>query len=150
MTIGEVVAPVMIPIAFVLAVVATLLLLRHVAVRYPAIPARIPARLGIDGRPSNRLVGKAVVWVPPVAMAVILAVLGVLLLTSPPREDQRTVIALVFVIFAETAWCVGWSLDRQIEVARKMTYRVSPARTLRVMLPLLATIAITLVIAART
>jgi hypothetical protein len=56
----------------------------------------------------------------------------------------------VFLILAEVAWYVGWALDRQIEMARKMTFRIAPARMLRVALPLLATIALTVFIAARS
>ena len=40
---------------------------------------------------------------------------------------------------AEVAWFAGWTIDRQIELARKMTYRIAPSRMLRALLPLIAT-----------
>jgi hypothetical protein len=39
--------------------------------------------------------------------------------------------------------------DRQIELARGMTYRVAPARLFRALTPILVTIAITLFLAIR-
>jgi len=132
-----------------IAVAATLLLLRHLARRYPSVPARIPLRIRIDGRPSKRSGGKAVLWLAPGILAAVLVVLGVLLYVNPPTPELRVPFALMFVVLAEVAWFVAWMLDRQIEVARKMTYRIAPARTLRAFLPILATIAILVVLAAR-
>jgi hypothetical protein len=150
MTIDEVTGPVMVPIAFGVAIVATVLLLLHLARRYPSVPKRVPLRINADGRPSSRTGPKAVLWLAPVILAVLLVVLGVLEVATPVTEHERVPTALVFLILAEVAWYVGWALDRQIEMARKMTFRIAPARMLRVALPLLATIALTVFIAARS
>jgi hypothetical protein len=150
MTIDEVLPAVMVPVAFCVAVVATALLILHLALRYPSVPKRVPLRIREDGRPSKHTAGKAILWLAPVILVAIVALLGVLTVVSPPADNQRTVIALVFVVLAEAAWYVGWALDRQIEMARKMTFRIAPMRMLRVVLPLLATVALTLFVAARS
>lgn len=148
MTIDEVIGPVMVPVAYGLAVSAVILLFWHVRGRYPSAPKRVPLGLGMDGRP--RTVGaKRWLWLAPAVIAAVLALLGVFLVTAPPTADQRTPIALVFVTLAEVAWFVAWSTDRQIEIARGMTYRIAPLRTLRVFAPILATIVVTIVLAIR-
>jgi len=131
-------------------VIAALWMVQHVARQYPAAPKRIPWRIEIDGRPSRRLVGKWFVWVAPPVFVAAIATLGVLaFVVKPPDESTRSIVALAFVICAEAAYFVAWLTDRQIELARKMTYRISPARTWRAALPILLTTAVTLVIAAR-
>ena len=98
-------------------------------------------------RPSARTIGKRILWVAPAILVAVLLLLGLGLRTAPPRDDQTVVMVLVMVMIAELAWLVAWSVDRQIEIARKMTVRIAPVRLLRVTLPLLVTIAITLAIA---
>lgn len=148
MTIAEVVLPVIVPLAYALCVSALLLLLWHVQQRYRSAPKRIPLRLRLDGRPSGSG-PRRWLWAAPLTMVAILVVLTVFLITAPPTPDQRIPIALVFVVMAEIAWFVGWTVDRQIELARGMTYRIAPSRTLRAFLPILATIAVTLFLAIR-
>jgi len=138
---------VIVPLAHGLAVAAVLLLIWYVRHRYPAAPKRVPLRLRFDGRPSSRTGPRRWLWAAPATLVVIMAVLTVFLFAAPPAPDQRVPIALVFVIIAEIAWFCGWSTDRQIELARGMTYRIAPARTLRAFFPILATIAVTLFIA---
>jgi hypothetical protein len=149
MTIGEVVLPVIVQVAYGIAVAAVLWLVWHVRRRYPSVPKRISLRLRFDGRPSKPTGPRVIVWVAPIALVLVTALLTVLLVKSPPPPDQRVQIALVFVILAETAWATGWSTDRQIELARGMTYRVAPARMLRVFAPILVTVAVTLFLAIR-
>ena len=144
---------VIVPIAYGIAVAATLLLLRHVARRYPSAPARVPLHIGYDGRPWKRWGPKAALWLAPGILAVVVVVLGAALLRDPPQggdiESLHLVLALVFVTIAEVAWLAAWLTDRQIELARKMTYRIAPVRILRMMLPLIGTIVATLVVAVR-
>lgn len=149
MTIDEVVSAVMIPIAIGVAVIATLLMIVHLARVYPAVPKRVPWRIRGDGRPSQRTVAKATLWLAPAVLAAVLVLLVVLSVVSPPPENERAVIALAFVILAEASWFVSWGIDRQIEMARKMTYRIAPGRMLRAILPVLLTVAVTIFIAAR-
>lgn len=149
MTIDEVVMPVIVPLAYGIAVAAVLALLWYVRRRYPAAPKRIPLRVRLDGRPGYLTGPRAWLWVAPITMVLIMVVLSFFFFTAPTAPEQRVSIALVFVIMAEVAWLVAWSTDRQIELARGMTYRVAPARLLRVTFPLLATIAITLFLALR-
>ena len=137
------------PIAYGIAVAATLLLMWHVARRYPSAPKRIPLRIGVDGRPSKRIGPRAVLWLPPAILAVALVILGVALRLDPPEERVHIVLALAFLTIAEVALFAGWIIDRQIELARKMTYRIAPMRTLRASLPLLVTVAVVLVLAFR-
>jgi uncharacterized membrane protein len=139
----------MIPVAFGVAVVATLLLLLRTVRVYPSAPKRVPINIRADGRPSQRTTGKIVLWLAPSIVVAVLLLLGVLSVVQPPRESERSVVALVFVIVAEVAWYVAWTTDRQIEMARKMTFRIAPARMLRALLPLLLTVAVTIFIAAR-
>lgn len=151
MTIDEVVGPVMLPLAFAVAVLTALWMLQHVARQYPAAPKRIPWRIELDGRPSSRQVGKRFLWLAPAIVAAMIAVLGAVQFAAPPpvEEPVRPLLALTFVICAELAYFVAWVTDRQIELARKMTYRVSPARTWRAVLPILLTTAVTLAVAVR-
>jgi hypothetical protein len=148
MTIGEVVDPVMLPIAFGFAFVCVLWLVWHVARRYPGAPKRVPTGIRYDGRPG-RLGPKAVLWLAPVIIALCVGATGIGLLVAPPRTDQHVLLTLVMLALAELAWFAGWSTDRQIELARKMTYRIAPSRILRALLPLLATIVAIAFVAAR-
>ena len=136
-------------LAFAIAAAATLLLMWHVARRYPTAPKRVPLRIGIDGRPSKRFGPKAVLWLAPVILALTLAIFGVALRLDPPEERVHLVLALALLTIAEVAVFTGWIIDRQIELARKMTYRIAPMRTLRASLPILLTVAVVLVLAAR-
>ncbi len=136
-------------IAYAVAAGATVLLVRHVLRVYPAAPKRMPLRIGPDGRPSRATAGKWVLWLGPAVLIVAVPLLGVLLARTPPRDDQTAIMVLVMVAIAEVAWLVAWSIDRQIEIARKMTVRIAPARMLRATLPVLVTVAITLAIALR-
>jgi hypothetical protein len=140
----------MVPVAFAIAVVAALWMLLHIARRYPSVPKRIPWRMRWDGRPSGRSIGKWFLWVAPAILVATITVVGILLhVTGWPPEQGDATLALLYIVFAEVAYLVAWSADRQIELARKMTYRISPARTLRVALPMLATVAVMLVLALR-
>jgi hypothetical protein len=117
--------------------------------RYASSPNRVPIGVRWDGRP-RRLASKRWLWVAPAIMVVLVSVVGVLAIIAPPREDQRPLLALIFIVFAECAWLVAWSTDRQIELARKQTFRIPPARTFRAILPLLATIVVLIAVALRT
>ena len=128
---------------------ATLLLIRHVARRYPSAPKRVPLRIRIDGRPSKRYGPRAVLWLPPGVLVATLVVLGIALRLDPPAERVQLLLALVFLTITEVAWYTGWIIDRQIELARKISYRVAPARTLRASFPIILTVAVTLVLAVR-
>ena len=145
MTIEEVVGPIALPVSLAIAATAIVLMLLHVARRYPISPKRVPLSLRFDGRPRG-LVPKIALWLAPAVLTLLVAFVGARLLAAPVPEDQRTATALVFIIFAECAALVAWSTDRQIELARKQTFRIAPSRTLLVALPLLATIAILIVI----
>jgi len=148
MTIDDPIAPVMLPVAWGLAVVAILLLAWHVARRYPSAPKNVPMKLRIDGRPGG-LGSKRWLWAAPIAIAAVTALLTVVVLRAPPLPEQRTAVALVFVLIAEVAWFGAWQTDRQIELARKMTYRVAPVRTLRALFPILVTAVVAVVLAIR-
>ena len=141
----------MLPLAFALAVIAALWMVQHLVRQYPSVPKRIPARIEIDGRPSKRLVGKWFVWLAPAILAASIVVLAVavLFVKPPPDETTRPILALSFLICAEIAYFVTWLTDRQIEIARKMTYRIAPVRTLRAALPIIVTAAVTVLLAAR-
>jgi len=147
-TFDEVLDPVVMPVAFAIAVLSVLWLVWHVARRYPAAPKRVPGRVRYDGRPG-RLREKRTLWLAPVVIAVALGVSGAALLKYPARPDQHLVLALAMLAIAEVAWFAGWTIDRQIELARKMTYRIAPSRTLRALLPLIATVIAIVFIAAR-
>jgi hypothetical protein len=148
MTIGEALDPIMLPVAFGFAFVSVLWLIWHVARRYPAAPKRVPTGIGYDGRPG-RLGAKAFLWAAPAIIALALGATGIGLLVTPIKPDQHVVLTLVIVAIAEVAWFAGWSTDRQIELARKMTYRIAPSRILRALLPLLVTIVAIVFVAAR-
>jgi uncharacterized membrane protein len=148
MTIEEVVGPMLLPIACGLAVAATLLMIWHVARCYPTAPKRVPLHIGYDGRPSA-FAPKPLLWLAPGIVAAVVAFVTVMVLAlAPPRADQRTLVAVVFLIMAEVAWLVTWMIDRQIELARKITYRIAPGRLFRAIFPMLATIVVLIVIAA--
>jgi hypothetical protein len=140
---------VILPIAYGIAVAATLLLMWHVARRYPSAPKRIPLRIGIDGRPSKRFGPRAVLWLAPCILAAVLVVFAVAIQLDPPKESVHVLLALAFLTIAEVAWYCGWIMDRQIELARKMTYRIAPMRSFRATLPILVTVAVVLVLAYR-
>ncbi len=148
MTIAEVVGPVMVPLAYGIAVTATLLMLWHVRGSYATSPNAVPIGIRWDGRP-RRLGSKRWLLLAPAIMALLMVVVGVLAIVAPGREDQRPVLALVFIVIAECAWLVAWSTDRQVELARKQTFRISPGRTLRAALPLLATVVALAVVVLR-
>ena len=136
----------MFPIACGFAVAATVLLIWHVARCYPRAPKRVPLHIGYDGRPG-KFFPKPLLWLAPTIVAAVFAFLMVMVVAvQPPRPDQRTLVALVFVIIAETAWLVAWMVDRQIELARKMTYRIAPGRLFRAVFPILATSIIVIVL----
>ncbi len=147
MTFDEVLDPIVMPIASAIAVLSVLWLVWHVARRYPAAPKRVPARIRYDGRPG-RLHGKRILWLAPIMIALALSATGAVLLRYPARADQHLVLALAMLAIAEVAWFAGWTIDRQIELARKMTYRVAPGRMLRALLPLIATAVAIIVIGA--
>ena len=146
MTAGEVIDPVALPIAFAVAVLSVLWLVWHVARRYPAAPKRVPTGIRYDGRPG-RLGSKRTLWLAPAIIALALGGLAAGLRLHPPAPDQHLLFALITLMIGEVAWFAGWSIDRQIELARKMTYRVAPGRTLRALIPVMVT-AIALVVAA--
>ena len=56
----------------------------------------------------------------------------------------------MFVVLAEVAWLAAWTFDRHVELARKMTYRIAPARILRACLPVILTAAVAVALTART
>ena len=148
MTIGEVVDPVILPVACGLAVVAILFFFWHVRRRYPSAPKVVPLQLRVDGRPGQWR-SKRWLWLPPWIMTIVTALLSAIVLRVPAAMGARTVIALAFLTIAEVALFGMWQTDRQIELARKMTYRVAPARTLRALFPILVTTAVTIVLAVR-
>jgi len=141
---------VIVPIAYGVAVAATLLLIRHFARKYPSIPKRVPLNIGFDGRPSRRTGPKALLWIAPLVLAAVVVLLGALLALDPPAREPQLPLALVFMIIAEVAWFVAWTYDRLIEIARKMTYRISPLRMLRAFSPILASIVVVLILALRS
>ena len=148
MTIGEAVDPVMLPVTCGLAVVAILFFFWHVRRRYPSAPKVVPLQLRVDGRPGLWR-SKRWLWVPPWIMTIVVALLSAVVLRVPAVMGARTVIALVFLTVAEVALFGVWQTDRQIELARKMTYRVAPVRTLRALFPMLVTTAVAIVLAVR-
>jgi hypothetical protein len=148
MTIEDAIAPIVLPAAMGIAIVAIALLFWHVARRYGSAPKRIPIGVRIDGRP-RRLGTRRWLWLAPGVLAGAMAILTAAVATRPPPDEGRTTIALVFFTIAEVAWFVAWTIDRQIELGRGMTHRIPPARTLRVFFPILATVVITLALAIR-
>jgi hypothetical protein len=140
---------VILPIAYGIAVAATLLLIRHVARRYPSAPARVPLSIGMDGRPSKRSAPKALLWLAPGLLVPVLIFLAIPVGLNPPDERVHVVFALMFLTFAEIAWYIAWITDRQIELARKMSYRVAPVRIWWATVPILVTVAATVAIVIR-
>jgi len=134
-------------IALAIAVAAVLLLFAHVARRYRDAPARVPLHVAYDGRPY-RYGPRALLWLTPAILACVVAAVGVACVTQPPRAQQQPVIGMVFLVVAEVAWLVGWLVDRQIELARQMTFRIAPSRLVLVVLPVIGTMAVTLAVAA--
>jgi hypothetical protein len=148
MTIEDV-GPVVLPAAIGIAIAAIAGLFWYVARRYPTAPKRIPTGIRIDGRPG-RLGTRRRLWVAPCMLLAIIAIVGSLSMALRPIPDEgRATVALVFLIIAQVAWFVAWTMDRQIELARGMTHRVAPARMLRVFFPIAATIVFTLFLAIR-
>ena len=138
----------MLPASIGIAIVALLLLVLHVARRYPSAPKRVPLGLNIDGRPRS-LAPKIVLWLLPALLAAAVSIFAVTTLLDAARDDHRTISTLLFITLAEVAGLGAWSTDRQIELARKQTFRIAPSRTLLVVLPLLATVALLIFIAIR-
>lgn len=139
----------MLPLSLAASVIATVLLLLHVARRYPGSPKNVPIGLRLDGRP-RRPAPKLVLWLAPVILATTVALTGAMTFIEPVPPEGRATMTLVFLIFAEIAALVAWATDRQIELGRKQIFRVAPSRTLLVAFPLLATIAILIALAARS
>ena len=132
-------------VAYGLAVASVILLAWHLARVLPSAPSRIPLHLGIDGRPGS-YGPKGVLWLAPAIVVPVLAALGLTLTASPPGEYDRAPVLLAMVIVIEIASLLAWAADRLIEVGRKMTHRIAPTRILVTMLPLLATVALNLLI----
>jgi hypothetical protein len=148
MTVEDVVDPVMLPVAAGIAIAAIVALFWYVARRYPSAPKRVPLGLRIDGRP-RRLGTRRWLWFAPCVLVAVTGISIAAVVTRPPPDDGRTTVALVFLTLAEAAWFLAWTMDRQIELARGMTHRIPPARTLRVFFPILATIVVALDLAIR-
>jgi len=125
--------------AYAIAVVATLLMLRHVARVWPNAPARVPLHLGIDGRPGM-LAPRPFLWLGPGIVAAIVVYLGVALAMTPPYAASPLVLALVYVILAEMAALVGWLAGLQVQIGRNQTFRIAPTRLLLAVGPIILTI----------
>ncbi|GAC1575124.1 MAG: hypothetical protein NVS3B7_07470 [Candidatus Elarobacter sp.] len=138
MIVEETVALLLVPAAALAAAIAAALMLLHVARRYRTSPKLVPIGLRFDGRP-RRLVPKAMLWLAPVFITVFGTIAGVMLLTDPARDTHRTITVLALVLLAQIAAFVAWTTDRQLELARKQTFRIAPSRMLLVIFPLLAT-----------
>ena len=129
-----------------IAVVQVAVLFVHLARRYGAIPKRLPLGLRFDGRP--RAPGaKAWLWVAPAVLAAVVAGLCVRTALEPGARYEGPTDLLAFLVLAESAWLVQWTIDRQIEIARGMTYRVAPQRLLLVVAPVVVTLCIALAFA---
>jgi hypothetical protein len=116
----------------------------RLARRYRAIPARVPLRLRLDGRPQA--VGpKSGLWAGPVVLAAITLGLTIAVVVRPPTEAQRPALIFAFLMCAECTWFVAWTIDRLIEIARGMTVRIAPQRIFGLAFPILATIAFAVV-----
>jgi hypothetical protein len=134
--------------AYGLALLVTVLMLRHVARGWSNAPARIPLYIGTDGRPGF-LVPRLWLWVAPGIVAVLVVVLGCAVALSPAPDDARPVpLALVFVLLAEVAGFVGWLSGLQVELGRGMTFRIAPIRLWRAVAAILVTVAATIYVAA--
>lgn len=129
-----------------IAIVQTALLAWHLRRKYAGIPKRVPLGLRFDGRP-RALASKRWLWLSPALVAVLIAILCAEMTLNPPPVETHVTLLFVFLVVAEVAWFVGWTIDRQIELARGMTHRIAPTRMLLTFLPVLATIAITLALA---
>ncbi len=129
-----------------IAVAQTALLVWHLWRRFPAIPKRVPLGLRLDGRP-RAAAAKRWLWSAPVVVAAVVVVQCAAMILTPPPDETHLTLLFVFLVIAEVAWFVGWSIDRQIELARGMTHRIAPTRMLLMALPILATIAITVALA---
>jgi hypothetical protein len=147
-TIDEVVDPVMLPVAYGIAVVAVLWLIRHVARGYRSAPKRVPLNIRADGRPGWPA-PKPLLWLAPGVVAAVVIALGLAIFTGAQKTDEHAVLTLVMLAVAEVTWFVGWAGDRQIEMARKMTYRVAPGRLLRAVLPIIVTVVVLVFVGAR-
>lgn len=148
MTIEDALGPLLLPVAIAVAIVAVVALCWHVARRYPSAPKRVPSGLRVDGRP-RRLVSRRWLWAAPCILVAVTALVTSLAALHPPPPESVMTIALAFVAIAEVAGLTAWTIDRQIEFGRKMTYRIAPARLLRVSAPLLLTIAVAVFLALR-
>jgi hypothetical protein len=130
-----------------IAVLQSGLLASHLLRAYPTIPKRVPLGLRFDGRPRT-LGPKALLWLAPGILFAVIAVSLALFVVEPRAEEKDVTLLLVFLVMAEVAWLLQWTIDRQIELARGMTFRIAPMRLLLIVLPLLATIGVTIVVAA--
>jgi hypothetical protein len=134
--------------AYVLAVLAAVLMLRHVARGWSNAPARIPLHIGADGRPGF-LVPRLWLWVAPGIVAAVVVILGCAVAVSPPPEYARPLpLVLVFVLLAEVAGFIGWFSGLQVELGRGMTFRIAPIRLWRAVAAILVTLAATIYVAA--
>jgi hypothetical protein len=133
-------------IAYGLAIIAAALLALHVRRRYPTMPERVPLNIGYDGRPGP-LYPKVWIWFFPGLFAVVVAFLGVALVTTQPHPEDRFVLTLVLLEVALVAYLMGWLVDRLIELARRQTYRIAPVRILLVAAAIVAPIVLIVAIA---
>ncbi len=137
--------------SYAVAVLSVVLLAVHVRRRYPSSPERLPAQMGIDGRPSGRTIGKWFLWLPVAIIAAVVAVLGFALLAGEPgthaAAEHPAVLPLVHLTIAYIAWLVAWTTDRQIAVARDPAIRYARIGVLSRVLPLLLLIAAMFVVA---
>jgi hypothetical protein len=129
-----------------IAIAQTALLLWHLWRKYPGIPKRVPLGLRLDGRP-RALASKSWLWLTPALLAAVIAVVCASMILTPPPGETHLTLLFVFFVIAEVAWFVGWTIDRQIELARGMTHRIAPTRMLLTFFPVIATIVITLALA---
>jgi hypothetical protein len=133
--------------AYAAALLAALLLLRHVARRWPSVPARIPMSIGYDGR-GRGPVPRGWIWFLPLVICTIIVVIPPLLVLVPShRPPPPIVTALLCLLLIELAGLIGWLVSLQIELGRKMTFRIAPIRLARAVAPVLVTIAIILYVA---
>ncbi len=137
-------SPLIIAIAAAFALCTQLWVLLRLARRFASIPARVPLRLRLDGRP--RATGsKRGLWIAPLTTLTVTVVLGAAVLAHPPPYWQDVIVALAFLICAEVGWFIAWTIDRQVEIARGMTVRIAPRRIVALAFPLVATIAVAIV-----
>jgi len=124
---------------YVIAVLATLLLIRHVARLWPNAPPRIPLQIGLDGRP-RWLAPRGFVWLAPAIVAAVVIVLGFAVAATPPDGTSAPALFLVFLTIAEVCGLVGWTTGLQVQLGRNQTYRIAPIRLLRAAVPILLTV----------